>query len=153
MRHLLLKELKFHLSILYNHNFKSTVVQFDMKTVHLKIQAPISQTSRSNKILPKIAKVKQEITSITLGILICNSNILITPVANAVDLSFASPEVRQKLIERDESMDFKCKGGMFDCDGDRREYAKNQYKNFVNRMETSTDEQPQKTQPTEEDDR
>lgn len=73
------------------------------------------------------------------------------------------------MRERDENMDFKCKGvsllsslislcgrrctqqnvrclaklikfpicvqGMFDCDGDRREFAKQQYQNFVARMD------------------
>ena len=34
---------------------------------------------------------------------------------------------------RDEAADFKCKGGMFDCDSDRREYAKNQTRNFLAR--------------------
>jgi len=32
-------------------------------------------------------------------------------------------------------MNFKCKGGMMDCDGDRREFAKKQYENFKKRMD------------------
>ena len=32
-------------------------------------------------------------------------------------------------------MGFKCKGGMFDCDGDRRQFAKKQYENFKKRMD------------------
>lgn len=35
---------------------------------------------------------------------------------------------------RDEAMDFKCKGGMMDCDGDRREFAKAQWDNYQKRM-------------------
>jgi hypothetical protein len=35
------------------------------------------------------------------------------------------------LRRRDEAMQFKCKGGMMDCDGDRREYARKQADNFV----------------------
>ena len=34
---------------------------------------------------------------------------------------------------RDEAADFKCKGGMMDCDGDRREFAKKQTANFLAR--------------------
>jgi hypothetical protein len=30
-------------------------------------------------------------------------------------------------------MDFKCKGGMFDCDSDRRAYAKKQWQSFLAR--------------------
>jgi hypothetical protein len=32
---------------------------------------------------------------------------------------------------------------MFDCDGDRREFAKNQYKNFIGRMEGGEDNKKQ----------
>jgi hypothetical protein len=35
------------------------------------------------------------------------------------------------MRRRDEAMQFKCKGGMMDCDGDRREYARKQADNFV----------------------
>ena len=31
-------------------------------------------------------------------------------------------------------MTFKCKGGMMDCDGDRREYARKQTESFVARV-------------------
>ena len=37
------------------------------------------------------------------------------------------------LKARDEAMDFKCKGGMFDCDSDRRAYAKQQWQSFLAR--------------------
>jgi len=57
-----------------------------------------------------------------------------------ITLTFASPQVRDKLRERDENMEFQCKGGMFDCDGDRRVYAKEQYKNFVSRMDSGSKE-------------
>lgn len=61
---------------------------------------------------------------------------LLVPLpAAAVDLTFAGSTVKASLEARDEAMDFKCKGGMFDCTGDRRDFAKEQYKNFVARME------------------
>lgn len=37
------------------------------------------------------------------------------------------------MARRDEAADFKCKGGMMDCDGDRRQFAKNQWKQFLAR--------------------
>ena len=54
--------------------------------------------------------------------------------ARAVDLVFASPAAVEGLKRRDESMQFKCRGGMMDCDGDRRAYAKKQTENFVKRV-------------------
>ncbi len=50
---------------------------------------------------------------------------------HAVDFVFASPSAVEGLQRRDEAMSFKCKGGMMDCDGDRRDYARNQWKNFT----------------------
>ena len=38
------------------------------------------------------------------------------------------------LKRRDEAMQFKCKGGMMDCDGDRRAYAKKQTEDFIARV-------------------
>jgi len=50
-----------------------------------------------------------------------------------VDVPEAS--VSEYMRRRDEAADFKCKGGMMDCDGNRREYAKEQYKTFLQRNE------------------
>jgi hypothetical protein len=55
------------------------------------------------------------------------------PSARAVDFVFASPEAVAGLARRDEAMQFKCKGGMMDCDGDRREYAKKQGESLAKR--------------------
>ena len=51
-----------------------------------------------------------------------------------MDFVFASPAAVEGLKRRDEAMQFQCKGGMMDCDGDRREYAKKQTENFVKRV-------------------
>ena len=51
------------------------------------------------------------------------------------EITIASPSVLSSLNARDEAMGFKCKGGMFDCDGDRRQFAKKQYENFKKRMD------------------
>lgn len=50
-----------------------------------------------------------------------------------VDVPEAS--VSEYLRRRDEAADFKCKGGMMDCDGNRREYAKEQYNNFLQKSQ------------------
>ena len=60
--------------------------------------------------------------------------------ARAVDLVFASPAAVEGLKRRDESMQFKCRGGMMDCDGDRRAYAKKQTENFVKRVTAAAED-------------
>ena len=47
---------------------------------------------------------------------------------------FATPEAVEGLQRRDDAMQFKCKGGMMDCDGDRRDYARKQTEKFVARV-------------------
>ena len=37
------------------------------------------------------------------------------------------------MDDRDNAMRMKCEGGMMDCDGDRREYARAQTENFIRR--------------------
>ena len=38
------------------------------------------------------------------------------------------------MDRRDEAMAFKCQHGMFDCDGDRREFAKKQSEALIDRL-------------------
>ena len=39
--------------------------------------------------------------------------------------------MKQYTDSRDDAMRMKCEGGMMDCDGDRREYARAQSENFI----------------------
>jgi len=41
------------------------------------------------------------------------------------------------MRRRDEAASFKCKGGMFDCDSDRREYARGQSERLAARISTN----------------
>ncbi|KAK3280833.1 hypothetical protein CYMTET_11350 [Cymbomonas tetramitiformis] len=50
--------------------------------------------------------------------------------ANAIEIVRLNDEAVEGLRRRDEAAAQKCTGGMFDCDGDRREYAKKQQENF-----------------------
>ncbi|PSC69539.1 Mu-like prophage gp37 [Micractinium conductrix] len=47
-------------------------------------------------------------------------------------LTFAPASVKAGMEARDEAMEFQCQQ-MFDCDGDRRDYAKKQWADFVAR--------------------
>jgi hypothetical protein len=49
------------------------------------------------------------------------------------DIVVVDPQVLKSLQARDEAANFKCKGGMMDCDGDRRAFAKKQYQDFLKR--------------------
>ena len=53
------------------------------------------------------------------------------PTASAIDIVIADPSVKQYMDSRDDAMRMKCEGGMMDCDGDRREYARAQSENFI----------------------
>jgi hypothetical protein len=53
--------------------------------------------------------------------------------ATPPEITIAAPSVLSSINARDEAMRFKCSGGMMDCDGDRREFAKKQYENFKKR--------------------
>lgn len=53
--------------------------------------------------------------------------------ARAVTIERAPSTFKEAMTRRDEAADFKCKGGMFDCDSDRRQYAKDQWKRFLAR--------------------
>ena len=53
--------------------------------------------------------------------------------AHAIDLIIVDPSVKAYMDDRDNAMRMKCEGGMMDCDGDRREYARAQTENFIRR--------------------
>ena len=51
------------------------------------------------------------------------------------------PEVKAKMEERDEAMAYQCVQ-MFDCDGDRREFARKQWADFLERGGPARKQQP-----------
>ena len=57
----------------------------------------------------------------------------VAPTAHAIDLIIVDPSVKAYMDDRDNAMRMKCEGGMMDCDGDRREYARAQTENFIRR--------------------
>ncbi|KAI8463803.1 MAG: hypothetical protein J3K34DRAFT_462252 [Monoraphidium minutum] len=52
-------------------------------------------------------------------------------LASAITITKADPSVQAYMASRDEAMRNRCPGGMFDCDGDRRDYAKKQWQEFL----------------------
>ena len=64
------------------------------------------------------------------------------PAAHAIDFEIMDPSVKEYLDSRDDAMRMKCEGGMMDCDGDRRTYAKAQSANFVRRNSGEVFEPP-----------
>ncbi|GBF97115.1 hypothetical protein Rsub_10126 [Raphidocelis subcapitata] len=49
----------------------------------------------------------------------------------AISITRADRSVKEYMERRDEAARNKCAGGMFDCDGDRREFAQKQWKDFL----------------------
>ena len=53
--------------------------------------------------------------------------------ANALDIKVAPKGFSEFADQQLEAVSVKCQGGMMDCDGDRRDYAKKQMENFSKR--------------------
>ncbi len=60
-----------------------------------------------------------------------------TGAARAIDMQIVDSQTRDYMRRRDEAASFKCKGGMFDCDSDRREYARGQSERLAARISTN----------------
>ena len=59
-----------------------------------------------------------------------------TDAARAIDMQIVDSSTSEYMRRRDEAAAFKCKGGMFDCDSDRREYARAQTERLQARIAT-----------------
>lgn len=57
--------------------------------------------------------------------------------AFAIDMQIVDSQTRDYMKRRDEAAAFKCTGGMFDCDSDRREYARAQSERLAARISTN----------------
>lgn len=79
-------------------------------------------THPASEVFPRDRMCAQASTLFTSG----------APTALAIDLVMVDPSVKQYMDSRDDAMKMKCQN-MFDCDGDRREYARAQSENFVRR--------------------
>jgi hypothetical protein len=82
-----------------------------------------SEASKSDARPPWRGRVAASLAALTLT--------LGPQTASAIDLVIADPSVKQYMDSRDDAMRMKCEGGMMDCDGDRREYARAQSENFI----------------------
>ena len=58
------------------------------------------------------------------------------PDARAIDMQIVDSTTSEYMRRRDEAASFKCSGGMFDCDSDRREYARAQTERLRARIAT-----------------
>jgi len=82
------------------------------------------------------ARTVLSVSSIAAAIIATASFTVVAPDAKAIDLVRVDPAVTEYMQKRDEAASFKCKGGMFDCDSDRREYARAQSEKLVARLAT-----------------
>lgn len=82
------------------------------------------------------ARTVLSVSSIAAAIIATASFAVVAPDAKAIDLVRVDPTVTEYMKKRDEAASFKCKGGMFDCDSDRREYARAQSEKLVARLAT-----------------
>ena len=111
---------------------------------------------RSNTVARYAHLLRREADNITpmktiVTVLLTASAVLAPPPPSqaSLDITYADKSVKQKLQDRDDAMEFKCKGGMFDCDGDRRDYAHKQYQEFVEKQTGKGESDEQHQEPTE----
>lgn len=48
-----------------------------------------------------------------------------------ISITPINKKAKDYMDMRDDAMEYQCKGGMFDCDGDRRDFAHKQYKEWL----------------------
>ena len=66
----------------------------------------------------------------------------LAPTALAIDFVIVDKSVKEYMDSRDDAMRMQCEGGMMDCNGDRREYARAQSDNFIRRNSGEVFEPP-----------
>ena len=74
---------------------------------------------------------------VTCGVMCAVVIGLSAPNAGAIEFQRLDASQVEYLRRRDEAASFKCTGGMFDCDGDRREYARQQTERLYARQRTA----------------
>jgi len=90
--------------------------------------------------LPRASETTMVMTKIStkfIATVIATTLTTTTGAAFAIDMQIVDSQTRDYMKRRDEAAAFKCTGGMFDCDSDRREYARAQSERLAARISTN----------------
>ena len=98
-----------------------------------------NRRARARPSAPTRASVNGLMMKITAPVVvgIVATTLATTGAARAIDMQIVDSQTRDYMRRRDEAASFKCKGGMFDCDSDRREYARGQSERLAARISTN----------------
>ncbi len=98
-----------------------------------------TRRARARPSAPTRASVHGMMMKITAPVVvgIVATTLATTGAARAIDMQIVDSQTRDYMRRRDEAASFKCKGGMFDCDSDRREYARGQSERLAARISTN----------------
>lgn len=98
-----------------------------------------NRRARARPSAPTRASVNGTMMKITAPVVvgIVATTLATTGAARAIDMQIVDSQTRDYMRRRDEAASFKCKGGMFDCDSDRREYARGQSERLAARISTN----------------
>ena len=98
-----------------------------------------NRRARARPSAPTRASVNGMMMKITAPVVvgIVATTLATTGAARAIDMQIVDSQTRDYMRRRDEAASFKCKGGMFDCDSDRREYARGQSERLAARISTN----------------
>ena len=98
-----------------------------------------NRRARARPSAPTRASVHGMMMKITAPVVvgIVATTLATTGAARAIDMQIVDSQTRDYMRRRDEAASFKCKGGMFDCDSDRREYARGQSERLAARISTN----------------
>ena len=98
-----------------------------------------TRCARARPSAPTRASVHGMMMKITAPVVvgIVATTLATTGAARAIDMQIVDSQTRDYMRRRDEAASFKCKGGMFDCDSDRREYARGQSERLAARISTN----------------
>lgn len=112
----------------------ATKVSKPTPTIDRRARARPSALPRASEATSVMTKIS---TPTVIATVIATTLATTTGAALAIDMQIVDSQTRDYMKRRDEAAAFKCTGGMFDCDSDRREYARAQSERLAARIATN----------------
>ena len=100
----------------------ATKVPTPTPTIDRRARARPSALPRASETTLAMTKISTPVIATVIATTLATT----TGAALAIDMQIVDSQTRDYMKRRDEAAAFKCTGGMFDCDSDRREYARAQ---------------------------
>jgi len=111
----------------------ATKVPTPTPTIDRRARARPSALPRASETTLAMTKISTPVIATVIATTLATT----TGAALAIDMQIVDSQTRDYMKRRDEAAAFKCTGGMFDCDSDRREYARAQSERMAARLSTN----------------